>query len=159
VALRENTIDIPFISSEGFTEELALGAVYEAESAEVTPITPDAGALDATGGDPTYHIGQENYPSAAALASLGQLARVSETHDHLTVLFDIISTVTVPLTILFDIETLPGASTPNPLTVTFDIIQENGTPLTVTFNILPGGLVSRRLTSDVQGPVAKAVIS
>lgn len=156
MALRENQIDIPFISSEGFTEELALGAVYEFESAEITAITPDTGALAATGTDPTYKIGQENYPQRAVLQITPYAPRVVETHDALTVIFDIWALVNSPLHVIFDIASVSNQSTP--LTVTFDIIESNNDPLTVTFDILTP-IVGRRLTADIQGPVALAVIS
>lgn len=156
MALRENSIDIPFISSEGFSEEVALGALYESDSAVITQITPDTGALDATGGDPTYKIGQEIRPPVATLQITPYAPRVVQTHDALTVIFDIWSLVDSPLHVIFDIASVQNQATP--LKATFDIIESNNDPLVVTFDILTP-LVGRRLTADIQGPVALAVIS
>lgn len=156
MALRENSIDIPFISSEGFTEDLALGAVYESVFAENTAITPDPGALSTAGKTLTYKVGQENYPLRAPLVLTTYAPRVVQTHDALTVIFDIWSEVQSPLHVIFDIASLNNASTP--LRVLFDIIESNLDPLSVSFDILTP-LVGRRLTSDIQGPVALAVIS
>jgi hypothetical protein len=71
----------------------------------------------------------------------------------LTVEFDIREVGSVPLTVQFDIGGL-GPRTFPPLTVRFDIHQSANPPLTVTFDIL-GDIVSRRLISDIQGPVAE----
>lgn len=74
----------------------------------------------------------------------------------LDVIFDIVTALGDPLVVQFDILAL--ASALNGLRVEFDIVQAEGEALTVTFDILTD-LVSRRLSDDIQGPVAEVTLS
>lgn len=131
------------------------GALALVGSAPLTNrIAPGTGALGLTG----YTVDMRRPAGGTGALSLVGQQPTLRTQEALTVLFDIITPTRSPLIVQFDIIEVPG-TTPDPLTVEFDIIQANGDPLVVTFDILNGDLVNRRLTSDIQGPVAKAVIS
>lgn len=62
-----------------------------------------------------------------------------------------------PLRVRFTIVDLNVPATP--LRVRFTISESAAPGLRVHFNILDGGVVSRRLTGDVQAPVARVVLS
>jgi hypothetical protein len=134
---RDGLVDIPFLTDDGDG--------YEARLATPSFFDEDSGV-------------PFNGPFTGALSLVGQQATVTETHNFLTVLFDIVEKDGTPLYVLFDIEIVPG-STPDPLAVKFDIIAENAAPLQVFFDIFSDSMITRRTSRDIQGPVAEVTIS
>lgn len=129
-------------------------------------IQPGTGSLNITGYAPGSN---RKTPAAGALALVGQQA-IARVTAGLLILLDIVNAISSPFTISFDI--LPGLGrSPDPLLISFDIENSNGTPLLVSFDILPAAIVDRSSTpevpvvggvkrsGDVQGPVAKVVLS
>jgi hypothetical protein len=139
-------------------------------------ITPGTGSLSITGqqADQTNTMSPNIRPGSGSLTLVGQPAH-QRPFDvpagalaltgyapgvritlGLRVAFDIITPVRSPLTVMFDVQDPPEGFA-DPLTVSFDIAEANGTPLTVTFDI--NSTASRRLSDDIQGPVAKVVLT
>lgn len=133
--LRDDVVDIPFITSEFFLEDLGTGPFYDDGVTAIGGITPGTGSIGIA----------------------GELATIQQTFDALIVLFDIWSTIYSPLYVQFDIGAVPFVV--NPLLVEFDIVVEDGVPLIVTFDIFVEALINARLYNDIQGPVAEVDLS